>query len=328
MKALVIDHPGSACDWRLSDLPEPQPLPGEVLVRVHAVGLNPADYKIAEWGNPAWKYPHVMGLDVAGTIAAIGEGVSGWQIGDAVYYHGDFTRRGGFAEYATIPAHTIAPMPKTLSFAEAASVPCSGFAAYQGLFHKLTLKPGSNVLIEGGAGGVGSYAIQLAAHARTRVLTTTSARNRDYVRSLGAHDVIDYQAEDVAARVMALTGGRGVDVILNAVSQATTTADLELLAFGGHLVCVDSLPDLSKVRPFAKALSIHEIALGVAYLSGDRRAQEELAQIGRELGALLDAGSVRSALSRIIGLADVPDAFDEMAGRHVRGKMVALLVEN
>jgi len=328
MKALVIDHPGSPRDWRMSDLPEPRPLSGEVLVRVHAVGLNPADYKIAEWGNPAWQYPHVMGLDVAGTIAEVGENVSGWQVGDAIYYHGDFTRRGGFAEYATIPAHVIAPMPATLSFAEAASVPCSGFAAYQGLFHKLALKPGSTVLIEGGAGGVGSYAIQLAAFAGAAVITTASARNHDYVRSLGAQHVIDYQTEDVHARVMALTDGLGADVILNAVSQETTTAALELLAFGGHLVCVDSLPDLTKVRPFAKALSLHEIALGVAHLSGDRRAQEALAQIGREIGALLDADRIRPALTKIIALAEVPDAFAEMAGRHVRGKIVAQLVEN
>ncbi|MCA9908950.1 MAG: alcohol dehydrogenase catalytic domain-containing protein, partial [Anaerolineae bacterium] len=197
MKALVIDHPGSPRDWRMSEIPDPRPMPGEVLVRVHAVGLNPADYKIAEWGNPAWKYPHIMGLDVAGIIAEVGENVSGWQVGDAIYYHGDFTRRGGFAEYTTIPAHVIAPLPKTLSFAEAASVPCSGFAAYQGLFRKLTLKPGSIVLIQGGAGGVGSYAIQLSAHAGAVVMTTASARNNDYVRTLGAQHVIDYQTEDV-----------------------------------------------------------------------------------------------------------------------------------
>jgi NADPH2:quinone reductase len=323
MKALVLDHPGSPREWRITDIPVPAADAGEVLVRVEAVGLNPADYKIAQWGHPAWRYPFIMGLDVAGMIVGIGDGVSDWKVGDAVYYHGDFSRPGGFAEYATIPACVLAPLPAGLSFAEAASVPCSGFAAYQGLFCKLHLRPGMTVLVQGGAGGVGGYAIQLAAYAGAEVLTTTSARNAMYVRTLGAQHVIDYQTEHVHERVLALTGGRGPDVILDAVSQDTTTAALEMIAFGGHIVCVDSLPDLSKVRPFSKALSIHEIALGVAHLSGDRRAQEALAQIGREIGDLLAQGHIRPTLTEVIPLEQVPAALDKIAGRHVRGKIVA-----
>lgn len=323
MKALVLDRPGSPRDWRITDMPMPQVQAGEVLVRVEGVGLNPADYKIAQWGNPAWQYPFIMGLDVAGVIEAVAPDVTDWKAGDSVYYHGDFTRRGGFAEYAVIPAHVIAPLPKSLSFVEAAAVPCSGFAAYQGLFHKLQLKSGVTVLVQGGAGGVGSFAIQLAAYAGAVVITTTSAGNADYVKSLGAQHVINYQTEDVPHRLMELTNGCGAEVILNAVSQATTTEALEMLAFGGHLVCVDSLPDLSKVRPFAKALSIHEIALGVAHLSGNRKAQEQLAQIGREMAALLEQGHIRPPHTRIVALAEVPAALEEIAGNHVRGKIVA-----
>jgi NADPH:quinone reductase-like Zn-dependent oxidoreductase len=326
MKALVLDHPGSPSEWHMATLPDPEVKRGEVLVRVHAVGLNPADYKIAQWGNPAWRYPFIMGLDVAGIIAAIGPDASGWQIGDRVYYHGDFTRPGGFAEWTTIPAHVVAPLPSNLSFAEAASVPCTGFAAYQGLYMRAGLKAGMTVLVQGGAGGVGSHAIQLAKLAGAEVITTTSASNADYVRELGADHVIDYQQEDGAQRVMQLTGGRGADVILDAVSQATTTAALELLAFGGHLVCVDSLPDLSKIRPFAKALSLHEIALGVAHASGDRRAQVALASMGRAVGRLLEEGRLRPVLSRTIALEDVPAALIEISGRHVRGKIVAQLI--
>ncbi|MBL8155667.1 MAG: zinc-binding dehydrogenase [Anaerolineae bacterium] len=179
------------------------------------------------------------------------------------------------------------------------------------------------VLVQGGAGGVGSYALQLGKLAGAEVITTTSARNADYARSLGADHVIDYEHEDVAQRVMELTGSRGADVILDAVSQATTTAALELLAFGGHLICVDSLPDLTQIRPFAKALSLHEIALGVAHLSGDRQAQAELALIARAVGKLLDEQRIRPTLSRTVALEAVPAALEEMAGRHVRGKIVA-----
>lgn len=328
MKAIVLDHPGSPRDWRAAVVPKPTPTADEVLIRVHAVGLNPADYKIAQWGNPAWTYPFIMGLDVAGTVEEIGSTVADWKPGDAVYYHGDFSRPGGFAEYATIPARVLAPKPRILSFVEAASVPCSGFAAYQGLYSRMRLRPGSTVLIQGGAGGVGSYAIQLAAYAGTRVLTTTSAANADYVRQLGAAEVIDYTRENVARHVAELTNGRGADVILDAVSQATTTEALEMLAFGGHLVCVDSLPDLSRIRPFAKALSLHEIALGVAHLFGNPQAQSELATVGRELGALIDSGHIRPALTRVIRLDEVPSALEEIAGRHVRGKIVAQVIEN
>jgi NADPH:quinone reductase-like Zn-dependent oxidoreductase len=323
MKALVLDQPGPPRNWRITSVPDPAPEAGEVLVQVHAVGLNPADYKIAAWGNPAWRYPFIMGLDVAGTILALGEGVTGWQAGDRIYYHGDFSRPGGFAELTTIPAHVIAPAPSSLTFEQAASVPCSAFAAYQGMFRKMQVQPGMKLLVQGGAGGVGSYALQLAKFAGAEVITTTSARNGDYVRSLGADHVIDYEHEDVAQRVAEITSGHGADVILDAVSQATTTAALELLAFGGHLICVDSLPDLTKIRPFAKALSLHEIALGVAHLSGDRQAQAELALIARAVGRLLDEQRIRPTLSRTVALEDVPSALEEMAGRQVRGKIVA-----
>lgn len=299
------------------------PTDDEVLVRVHAVGLNPADYKIAAWGNPKWQYPFVMGLDVAGVIVAAGKAVSGWKVGDEIYYHGDFSRPGGFAELTTIPAHVIAPKPASLSFEEAASVPCSAFAAYQGMVRKMQMRADMLLLVQGGAGGVGGYALQLGKDTGATVVTTASARNHDYVRQLGADHVIDYQNEDVAQRVAEISGGRGADVILNAVSQETTTAALEMLAFGGHLICVDSLPDLTKVRPFAKALSLHEIALGVAHLSGDRKAQVELAELGREVGKLLDNGRLRSTLSRVVDLAQVPSALNELAGHHVRGKIVA-----
>jgi NADPH:quinone reductase-like Zn-dependent oxidoreductase len=142
---------------------------------------------------------------------------------------------------------------------------------------------------------------------------------------LGADDIIDYQTENVHDRVFELTHKRGVDAIINAVSQSTTTEGLEMIAFGGQIACVDSLPDLSKVRPFARALSIHEIALGVAHLSGDRQAQEELAVIGRELGNMLAAGQVKPIISEIISLEQVPQGLSRIAARHVRGKIVARL---
>jgi NADPH:quinone reductase len=323
MKALVHDQPGLPSSWRMGDLPIPEPGQNELRINVYACGLNPAEYKIGEWGNPAWRFPFVLGLDVAGVVDAVGENVNGWQGGDQVYYHGDFTRPGGFAEFTVIPARVVAKIPEGVIFVEAAAVHCAGFAAYQSVFYKLHLKADETVLIQGASGGVGIFAVQLSAQVGAKIIATTSRKNAAFVQSLGADYVIDYQSENVSERVFELTQNRGVDAIIDTVSQATTTEGLEMIAFGGRIACVDSLPDLSKVRPFAKALSIHEIALGVAHLSGDHKAQEELAIIGQELGSLIAAGQVKPIVSEVISLGEVPQGLTKIAERHICGKIVA-----
>jgi len=129
----------------------PKPGKGEVRIRVHAAGLNPVDYKVAASGNPYWTYPFILGLDVAGTIDAVGEGVSDWKAGDRVFYHGDLTKPGGFAEYAITTAHTIASIPHDVTFEEAAALPCARMTAYQALHRKPYVQSGQTILIHGGA---------------------------------------------------------------------------------------------------------------------------------------------------------------------------------
>lgn len=189
MQAILVERPGPRSALRLGEAPLPQPGPGQLRVRVHAVGLNPADYQLAHYGHPAWRYPHVLGLDAAGTIDALGEGVTAWRPGEAVYYHGDLSRPGCFAEYALVAAHVVAPLPARLSFPQAAALPCAGFTAYQALHRRLHVQAGQTVLVQGGAGGVGGFAVQLAAHAGLRVITTASPRNFDWVRPLAARRV-------------------------------------------------------------------------------------------------------------------------------------------
>lgn len=327
MQALVLDHPGSLDALRLADVPLPDPGPGDVRVRVHAAGLNPVDYKLAASGHPRWRYPHILGLDVAGVIDALGSAVTGWQVGAPVYYHGNLAQPGGFAEYALVPAYTVAPLPSACSFVDAAALPCAGWTAYQALYRKLHIHAGQTILIHGGAGGVGGFAVQLAAYSGLEVITTCSPANNDYVRRLGAPHVIDYTREDVAARVMDLTNGRGVDAIVDTVSAASAVAGLDLLAFGGGIACVAGFPDTSKLDPFLKPISIHAIALGGAYQEcADRRAQEDLAALGWEFGALVDSKKIDPMLSEVIGIADIPAALQRLAKRHVRGKIVAQIV--
>lgn len=323
MKALVLDRPGSMDYMRVADIAIPEPAEGAVRVKVHAAGLNPVDYKLLRGGHPAWHYPFVLGLDVAGTIDALGAGVEGWYVGDRVYYHGDLSRPGGYAEYAVIPSHVIAPLPDALSFMDAAALPCAGFTAYQAIFRKLRLQHGQTILVQGGSGGVGGFGVQFAASVGAVVLTTTTEPNATYVQDLGAHHIIDYQKENVHARVMELTGGRGVDAILDTVGPTTATEGLDMLAFFGSIVyIVEGLLDFSRVR-FERATSLHGLSLGGAYPSGDRIAQEDLARMGRELGVLVSQGTISPMLSETIALEEIPGALARLEQRHVRGKIVA-----
>lgn len=326
MQALVLDRPGSPRDLRPAEVPAPHPGPGEIRVRIHAVGLNPVDYKLAARGFPGWRYPFIPGLDVAGVVDRIGAGVDQWRPGDRVLFLADLSRPGGFAELAVSRAHTVAAIPDQLSFVEAASLPCAGLTAYHALHRRLHVEPGQTILVHAGAGGVGGFAIQLAAHTGLRVLTTCSAGNAAYVRGLGADVAIDYRAQDVTRAVMAATGERGVDAVVNSLGSETATRDLGLLAFSGGIACLVGLPDLSALRPFTIAPSVHEISLGGAHLSGDRRAQDDLARMADSLAGLIVAGAIRLLPITTCPWREIPRALESLAQGHTRGKLVAVVV--
>ncbi|WJH35501.1 zinc-binding dehydrogenase [Paenibacillus sp. CC-CFT747] len=325
MKALLLQDKGLWKDMRVGEAPKPEPGPGELLIQVHAVGLNPVDYKTATGGNPNWTYPHILGLDTAGVVAETGEGVTGWQKGDRVVVHGDLTRKGGYAEYTTALAHAVSRIPEGVSFEDAAALPTAGYTAYQALFRKLPMDRIGTILLHGGAGGVGGYGVQLAKNAGKTVFSTASPANHDYVRSLGADHVIDYTGEDVAAKVLELTEGRGVDAVVDAVSRQSATDSLDMLAYMGHIVYIAGPPDFTKIKGFTKVVSYHEIALAAAYTYGDRADQADLAAIGDEMLAMLQKGALSSMLKEVIPLEEVPAALGRLSERHVKGKMVAKL---
>lgn len=230
MKALLLKDKGLWKDMKLEETEKPAPGHGELLVEVHAVGLNPVDYKTATNGMPNWTYPHILGLDVAGVVAEVGDGVTGWKRGDRIVYHGDFSKKGGYAEFALITAHTASKLPEGISFEDAAALPTAGYTAYQALHRKLPLDQIDIILIHGGAGGVGGFGVQLAKLAGKTVISTASSHNHDYVKSLGADYVIDYREENVKERVMEITDGRGVDAVIDAVSRQSATDALDMLA--------------------------------------------------------------------------------------------------
>jgi NADPH:quinone reductase len=325
MQALVLDAPGNLDSFRLSEVPMPIPGDGQIRVKVHATGLNPVDYKLALGGHPAWEYPFILGLDVAGTVDAIADGVEGLKQGDRIVYHGNLSKPGGFAEYAIAEAHTVARVPESVSFSDAVAVPCAGYTAYLALITRLRVKPGMTVLIQAGAGGVGGYAIQLAAKRGCQVIATASKVHEEYVRNLGARYVIDYHEESVPERVLELTNNSGVDCIVDPVGSKTADESIRALKFGGGIACVAGLPDTSKIRPFAQAPSIHEITLGGAYFNADVKTQSHMAHIGNIMMEMLRNGKLDPMVSENISLGEIPEALQRLQGRHVMGKIVAVL---
>ncbi|MGL4820144.1 MAG: zinc-binding dehydrogenase [Bacilli bacterium] len=323
MKALVLRQAGQWQAMQVEEVAMPVVGDGDVLVEVKATGLNPVDYKTATNGNKHWTYPHVLGLDVAGEIAAIGANVDGWNVGDAVVYHGDLRRsQGGFAQYARASAHTLSRIPDGVSWKDAAALPTAGYTAYQALFRKLHIQPGRSILIHAGAGGVGGFAIQLAKQHGLTVYSTASVHNHAYVAQLGADVVIDYANTDWVTDILARTNGRGVDYVLDAVSRDNATRSLAVLAFNGGLAHIAGAPDMSVVPPFTKALSVHEIALGAVYASTNIEEQRDLAVMGDALLQSVKNGTLSPLVEEVIPLQDVPGALERLAERHVRGKIV------
>ena len=247
MKAVLLDKPGPPSSLRIGEISIPRPGVDEALVRVCATSLNPVDYKVAARRYDGWRYPHVLGVDVAGVIETIGEGVLSWNRGDQVFYHTTWRKDGSYAEFNVAPAHTFARIPEGISFVEAATLPCAALTAYCALYRRLHVREGDIVLVHAAAGGVGGFAVQLAKAAKAFVIGTCSASNAKYVRELGADEVINYRSEDVFQRARAIAGDRGIDVIIDNIGPGNGVDNLGLLGPEGRLACIAGIPDLSVV---------------------------------------------------------------------------------
>ena len=330
MKAVILTAPKSYEYLKIvSNRLIPEPKADEIRVKVHAVGLNPVDYKLVNgWGDVKWDFPVVLGLDVAGIIDKVGKNVTTFVQGDKVYYHGNLSKEnGGFAEYACTTAHTVSRIPNGLDMIGAAALPCSGFTAYQAVKKKLKPISGKTILIHAGAGGVGGYAIQLAKLENLKIFTTCSERNFEYVKELGADFAIDYNTQNIEDYIKYQTGGRGVDYIINTVDSATATTDIDLLAFGGELVAVVEHPDFNKINFYEKAMSLHEVALGGAHINGDYSSQLELAEIGRIMADYIVEGIIKLPQIKVIQMEEIPKYLEMLETRHVAGKIVAKISE-
>ncbi|TVT27719.1 zinc-binding dehydrogenase [Salinicoccus cyprini] len=322
MKAWQLKDSGSIDNLKWEDVDDLHADSGELVVKVVSTALNPVDYKLIESGNPKWDYPHTPGVDLSGEVVEVGEGVSDFEVGERVAIHTDMSRPGAFAETAVVKATAAAKIPDGVTFDAAAALLTAGMTAYQAVVQKLNAADKETILVHGGSGGVGGFAVQLAKELGLTVYTTASEKSHDRVRALGADVAIDYKNEDVTKRIMEETKDEGVDLIFNTVSSEEATADLDRLAFAGQLAYIAGAPDTSDVKPFTLSPSIHEVALGAAHASGSEKAVKNLAYMASELMQRVAAGNLDPVINEVLPREELPEGLKKVKNNEVDGKVI------
>ena len=305
MKAVYLERFGAPDVLQFGELADPVAGPGEVLVDVAAASVNAADWKFRSGQyarHAATKFPLIPGRDFSGTVSALGSGVEDPKMGDAVFGVLDVGREGTYTEKLAIKAAIVAKKPPTLSHIEAAAVALTGLTAVNSIADTLKLQRGETILIQGGAGGVAGFAIQFAKHLGARVITTTSAANRDYVLGLGADEVIDYNAQDFTKIVS------GCDAVFDTVGGEVAQKSFEILKPGGRAAFIASGVEAPKpTRTDVVALR--------PPVERSRQAMERIAN-------LVQTGAVRPPVVKIYQLSQAVDAHRLSESRHFRGKLV------
>jgi NADPH:quinone reductase-like Zn-dependent oxidoreductase len=302
MKAAYIQKFGGPEVLAYGDLPDPAPGPGQVVVDTHAASINAADWKVAagEYNNP--KFPLVLGRDFSGKVSAVGSGVTDLKVGDEVFGVLEAGRDGTYCEKIAVGAAIIARKPAAMPHAEAAALALTGLTALCSIEDCLKLKPGETILIQGGAGGVASFAIQVAKHIGARVITTASAANAPYLREIGADEVVDYNTTDFTKAV------RNVEAVFDTVGGDVAMRSFAVLKPGGRAAFIGSggqapKPDRSDVQSLRPAVG------------RDRPHLERVCELRR-------TGAVRAPVITQYDLAKAQDALKVSAARHLKGKLV------
>ena len=317
MKAIRVHEFGGPEVLRLEEAPEPKPSAGQVLVRVRAAGVNPVDTYIRS-GVHAVKpaLPYTPGLDAAGEVEAVGEGVTRFSAGQRVYTAGSLT--GTYAELALCEESQCHTLPERVSFAQGAGVFTPYTTAYRALFQRAKAQPGETVLVHGASGGVGTAAVQLARAAGLRVVGTAGTEEgRRLVSEQGAHEVLDHRAPDYFEQLNGLTGGRGVDVILEMLANVNLDKDLGALAKGGRVVVVGSRGTV-EINP-RTAMTRDASILGMTLFN---ISPQEFVSIHAALGAGLEAGTLSPVVGRELPLAEAARAHEEVLKPGAHGKIV------
>jgi NADPH:quinone reductase-like Zn-dependent oxidoreductase len=305
MKAIRIHDYGNVDQLRYEDAPVPEIAPDEVLIRIHAAGVNPADWKSREGFMRQVRplhFPAILGADAAGVVEKVGAAVARFKPGNSVVARVN----GAYAEFAAIKTDAVGRAPKGIPLVHAAGIPIAAGTAWTVLFETADLKNTKTILIQGGAGGVGTFAVQLAKLAGLQVIATTSTANRDFVESLGADRVIDYTKEDVARAV------EGVDLVLDTVGGEVLKQSLPLVRRGGQLLSIVAPPDEAAAKERGvDARFVRSNLTGIKL---------------EEIGGLIDAGKLRIIVEREFPLAEAKAAHRLIETGHVRGKIILRVI--
>jgi NADPH:quinone reductase-like Zn-dependent oxidoreductase len=309
MKAVRIHEYGGPEVLKYEDAPKPVPAADEVLIQVHAAGVNPVDWKMrAGQAKERLKYkmPFIPGWDVSGVVEAVGSSAQRLKVGDQVYSRPDISRDGSYAEYVVVRESEVALKPKSIDHVTAAAIPLASLTALQALFDAAKLTTGQTVLIHGAAGGVGTFAVQFAKLKGARVIATASEKNHKFLRSLGADEMIDYTTtkfEDVV---------HGVDAVLDTITGETADRSWQVIKKGGVYVSILAPPSREKA-------AAHGVRAEHVFV------QAKVDQLD-EIGKLVDAGKVRVIIEKVFPLAEAPAAHETNATGHTRGKIVLQVI--
>jgi NADPH:quinone reductase-like Zn-dependent oxidoreductase len=310
MKAVVIHEYGGPETLKYEDVPQPEPKQDQLLIRVIAAGVNPVDGMIRSGmfdkeGHRA--FPIILGGDIAGIVEKVGSNVTKFKSGDPIFAYVSLDNSGGYAQYALVTEREAAPKPESLSYVEAAAVPIVALTAWQALIDSAKLKSGQTVLIHGGSGGVGSFAIQIAKAHGAKVIATASTANQELLKQLGADVAIDYTTqnfEDIA---------KDVDVVLDSIGKDTLARSYGVVKKGGIIVSLVARPDpveLEKHGIRGKALDVEPNS-------------DELTEIGK----LIDGKKINVIVSQTFPLSEARKAQEKVATGHTRGKIVLKVAE-
>ncbi len=329
MKAFILESYGANRALQLAEVPEPQLRDDEVLVQVHAAGVNQLDSKIKDGQFKLilpYRLPLILGHDVAGVVVKAGPRVRQFKPGDEVYARTDDFRIGTFAEFVPVKESSLAPKPKGLTMEEAASLPLVGLTAWQALVETAKLSKGQKVFIQAGSGGVGTCAVQLARHLGATVATTTSAANFELVRSLGADVVIDYRTQDFEDVL------HDYDVVLNSQDGKTLGKSLRVLKGGAKLISISGPPDPAFGRNIAAPAFVRLVMRLLS--SGIRRParsrgidysfvfmKADGGQL-REITRLIEAGAIRPVVDKVFAFESTNEALAYSEAGHAKGKVV------
>ncbi len=307
MKAAQMSQYGGSEVVNITDVPESVVSPNHVLVEVHAAAVNPADWKLRDgmMKLPASQvFPVTVGGDFSGVITQIGEGVASFAVGDPVYGQSDIREKGSgaFAELTAPEVGYIAHKPTQVSHAEATALPLTGCSAWQVITEHMKLAPGQRILIHGGAGGIGTIAIQLAKHFGAYVITTAGTNDLDYVKQLGADEAIDYQTQDFASVA------HDVDAVFDTVGGETYAKSFTVLKRGGIIVSMLEQPNQDLMQHY-----------GVTAIA---QASRVTAERLTELAKLVDQGAIKVSIDKIFSLDQAANALEYLKSGHSKGKVV------